>query len=366
MDQVAALNSPSGLLLSVYLNRLPQGASAQIADLLKPLRVRLDSLDRASAKALRQDLDRVHHLAPRVDAATAPAVVIFASSSDGIFAYHTIDSPVWDHASFGPRPYLRPLRAIPRPVRTGVAVADRRRVSLLVADNGRVEKIGPVLEAERLKDNFGGFSGYEEYGARQHVSEVTTHLWREAAARLMEAHQEQPFDLLVVGGHEETLDEFTGHLHPYLRSLPSTRLVVDPRTLTPATLRARVGEVAAGARRAEEEHLLETLLTALDRGGLACRGVASVLAAVNQAAVDRLVVAGRFAVAGVVCERCRFLGRVEAVCPQCGGRTLPVEDVVAEAMEEVLTRSGRVDQVGVASRLDADGVGAFLRFAVAM
>jgi hypothetical protein len=361
-DPIAKLTNASGVLLSVYINRLPQGASAQLADLLKPIRSRLDNFDRANGKALRNDLDRVHALAPRLDAETAPAVAIFASSADGILSYQPLTFTVWDHASIGPRAYLRPLRARPRPLRSGVAVADRRRVSFYLGEDGQVKAFGSALEADRLKSNYGGFAGKDEHRVRHHADEATGRLWKEAAAVLFDVHQKRPLDLVVVGGHEESLDGFVAHLHPYLKALPVCHLVVDPHTLTASSLRNQVEDKAAGIRRERQENMVEILFSAVERGGPAAVGTVPVLSAINGNVVDHLVVAGPFTTQGFICGSCHFLGQSEPICPRCSEKTFPVDDLVAEMMEEVLAHGGRTDQVGIPTRLDSFGVGALLRY----
>jgi hypothetical protein len=385
-DPIAELQSPSGLLISVYVNRHPRGSSAQLTDLLKPLRGRINGQGRSAEKTIRNDLDRIQSLGPRLDAESAPAVAIFAAGDGGIFSYQALTAPVWDHASIGPRAYLRPLRAMPRPLRTAVVVADRRRVSIYAAYDGSIEALGPPLESDRLKANYGGFSGYDEHRVRHHADEATSHLWKEAAARVFAIHQQKPFDLLTVGGHEESLDGILSCFHPYLRSLPTGRFVTDPHALTPATLRQQALEQAATVRNDRQRQLVDGALRALDQGNPACAGVDAVLAAANQRAIDHLLVAERFVEPGIYCPACRHLaagleqslvgasvpspsktglapfGRSDDPCPVCGKELFLVVDVIAELIEEVLASGGKVSQVSVPSRLDYLGILATLRF----
>ncbi len=116
--------------------------------------------------------------------------------------------------------------------------------------------------------------------------------------------------------------------------------------------------------RAEDEALTAELVERLGRGGDAVAGTVRVLEAANAKAVERLVVSGTFARPGAACRNCGWLHRTATVCEVCGHAMEEVDDVVAEAMEAVLASGGSVRQVRVGSALDADGVGAFLRFPV--
>lgn len=360
IDPIAKLHSPIGSLVSVYVARRPQATRAALVDLLKPLRN--SHSDHAVEKSIRVDAERITDLAARIEVEQAPAVAIFASHADGIFEYLPLTAPVDDVASVGPRPLMRPLRAQPRPLRVGVLVADSSRARTYLMSGGTLHELEEELIADRGKDNYGGFAGYEEHRIRSRADEVSTHLWREAGRRLLEAHQDQPLDLFVIAGHEEGFDPIADQMHTYLRRLPQGRMVVDPHALTRAELVQMVEGAVATERERRAHELLDRLLTAVATDGDAVAGLSDVLAACNAHAVDHLVVAGPFAKPGVVCDACGWLGRIESECPVCAAPTFAVDDVVSAAMDTTVESGGKVDIVSVAGPLDASGVGALLRF----
>lgn len=362
IDPITSLHSPTGTLVSTYVNRRPPVTRAEMADLLKPLRE--TRRERTAAKSVRTDTDRLLDLASRIEADQSPAAAIFTSEADGIFEYLSLDEPVAPVATVGPRPYLRPLRARPRPVRVGVVIAETSRARTHVAFDGDLREVGPELTADVGKGNFGGFGGYEEHRIRARADEVAAKMWREAARRLLDEHKSEPLDLMVLGGHDESLEAIAEQLHPYLRALPQGRVNVDPRALSVSELSAIVDQHVDDHRRTQTESLLEDLLAEIDRGGQAVSGLARVLHACNAHAVSHLVVSGPFAKPGVMCDGCGWLSRTGDECSVCGGAVFAVDDIVAEAMESTLEAGGDVDVVDVASRLDADGVGATLRFDV--
>lgn len=359
---LAGLRSTQGLLVSVYLNHPPGPSSALLSDLLKPLRARADELGRPAAKALRSTCDRIHDLSARIDADPAPAVAVFAS--EDVFEYLPLQQRVWDHASVGPHPYLRPLRALPRPLHAAVLVAERRRAFLYELHDDDIAPLAETLTADVGKANYGGFQGYEEHRVRGHAGEETARMLREATERLLARHQEEPFEMLAVGGHQEALDELTAHLHPYLQAVPMERFVIDPHTMTPPIIRERVKGLVDRIRADEEQRLVERTLAAVESETGAATGTAAVLTAANARAVDLLVVSGRFDKSGVVCDGCGWLGRSAELCPVCGRTVFRVDDVVGEAMEAVVAAGGTATQVSLASPLDRFGVASILRFPI--
>lgn len=362
IDPIAKLHSPTGALISVYVNRRPQSTRAALVDLVKPLRN--SHRPRPVEKSIRSDGERIVDLAGRIETDSAPAAAIFASHAEGVFEYLPLTSPVDDVAMVGPRPHLRPLRAQPRPMRVGILVADSGRARTYLMSGGGFHELGEELTADRGKDNYGGFAGYEEQRIRSRADEVSTHLWREAGRRLLEAHQDQPLEVVVVGGHEEAFDAMASQLHTYLQDLPQGRIVVDPHTLTRAELIAMVEKEVSAQRTLREEATLGRLLAEVGRGGEAVVGLSGALAACNAHAVDHLVVAGPYSKPGVICDSCGWLSRTGAECPVCGAGTFEIGDVVSAAMDATIEAGGRVDIVSVASPLDASGVGALLRFRV--
>lgn len=360
IDPIAKLHSPTGSLISLYVNRRPPATRAAVVDLLRPLHG--SRADNGMIKSLRVDADRIMELVPRIEAATAPAVAVFASHRDGIFEFLPLTHSVEETATVGPRPFLRPLRAQPRPMRAGVIVADSSRARTYLIAGGGFHEIGEEMTVDRGKDNYGGFAGYEEQRNRARADDASSHLWRQAGRRLLEAHQDQPLELVVIAGHEEDFDPIAAELHTYIRRLPQSRITVDIRTLSGSDLTNLVSDQIEAERTRRSMDLLAHLLAETESGGDAVSGLARVLEACNAHSIERMVVAGPFAKPGVTCDGCGWLGRSEADCPICRSSTFAVDDVVSAAMDATVEAGGKVDIVTVASRLDADGVGALLRF----
>lgn len=364
IEDLAALRSPGGSLVSVYIERPLGQVSAALTDVLKPLKAKSDALPRAVAMSLRSDLERIAALESRIDSEMAPGYWVFASDADGIFELGSLSVPVGSHASIGRRPYLRPLRALPRSLRGAVAVSDRRNAWLYVWNGGSLDALDPPVAGEALKDNYGGFRGYEEHGVRQRAAEEAARVLKEAAERLFAVHQERPLDFLAVGGHKASLDDLVPYLHPYLQNLPRRTFVIDPHTMTPAVLADRIETLADDIRSAEMGATVEAVLEAVSRGEQAGGGLIRVLEAANAHAPDLLAVSSRFTSPGMACPQCQWLGLGEQSCPVCSIATDEIEDVVGEVIEAVISTGGRSVETGESEALDKYGIAARLRFPV--
>jgi len=364
-DPIADLRSPHGSLISLYAERpSPGGFAALLSDLLKPIREQADGLERKVEKSILQDADRIHDLADSLELDSAPAYAVFASSLDAVFRVEPLGHAVPDVAAVGPRPYMRPLRAAPRSLRSGVLVADRAAARVFVGFEGMIEELGGRIQAEIGKSNFGGFSGYAEHNVRARADEVSSKLWKEAGARLLEAQLERSFDYLAVGGHEETIEEIASTLHPYLSDLPRVTFPANPQTTNISSIRTEIAHLDHDVRMQRQHSLAGRVCDTAWSGGNAVLGLTEVLGAANAQAIDTLVVAGDFSRRGSICDNCGHLNRGGDRCPVCGETMFGVDDIVAALMDATVAAGGRAFQLRVASPVDTHGVGALTRFPV--
>jgi hypothetical protein len=335
-----------------------------LGGLLRRVKDASERSDRPVQMSVRSDSERIRALADRLESESAPGYAMFASSADGVFLLQALSSEVPGSAHLGHRPYLRPLRAIPRQLRAAVLVADRASARSFAVAGGMVSELGDPIEIDVAKRDYGGFSGYDEVAARSRATENALRMWKEAGTRLLTAHEERPFDYTVVGAQEQLVDEICGTLHDYLARLPRVSFPAAPGAITPVLLRAETAEFDAEIRRDRQSALAGRVCDTAWSGGLAVLGLANTLKAVNAHAAETFVVAGDFARPGVACLQCGHLDRSGEECPVCGAALVAVDDVVAEAMEAVVSAGGRVSQIEVPSPLDLDGIGALTRFPV--
>jgi peptide chain release factor subunit 1 len=171
-------------------------------------------------------------------------------------------------------------------------------------------------------------------------------------------------ELLILGGHQETVAEFLPFLPHHLQPKVAGTFVVDPATMSVGQLRERADEVACAYERQEERQLVADTLDRLAAGGLAAAGLEWCLTAVNEQAVQLLLVQDDEQVPGRVSDRCGWLGLEEDDCPVCGEPTRKTPDVIDEMATAALDTGGRVEHVYADTPLDRYVVAARLRFPV--
>lgn len=360
MFPFAQSNSSTYPVLSVYLNKGP-ALGAQLTDVLKPIKEL--KFDRAQEMSLRADMEKISDL--RLERETAPALGIFSCEGEGWFHMERLHRSVPDFATTGHRPYLRPIRTLPRNTRTKVAVVESRSASLWLMEGGSIQRVDDIVVDETVKKNYGGFQGYAERKASARSDELMHRHYRETAEKLFALHQRKPFDYIIVGGHRTDTHEFVESLHPYLRSHVAGEFVIDPRTITATGVLEKASALEASAERDRRVALVDSIIETKGSTGKAALGVSDLVDAANLKAVQSLVVVTQYQrVAGAICDECHWMALAGGECQGCGAEMRSVCDVVDELIEAVIRDRGEVEGIGPDTELDAHGAGGLLRFAV--
>lgn len=359
-----------GPVVSVYLT-VPPGvgelhtAALRLKDLLHPLKADAAALGREAERAVLSDLERIQELSSRIGDQQGSGIAMFAGGGGTLLESVGLPAPVRNRAVLDHRPYLWPIDAMLGELRRSAAVVlDRRRAEIHRFDQGELAG-SEQLDAEELrKSNYGGFAGYAERRVRTHADEVAHRHYRDTAARLYELWRAGEFDVLMVGGQTDNVDGLVAELHPDLGGRLAGTFTVDTHTVTPAIVAGHCRELLARHEAAEQTELADRVLALAKGGGLAAAGLGPVLAAVNQRAVELLVVAADVALPGRECPSCGWLAAEGDECPACGEASRAVPDLVDAIAAAVHGSSGSVRHVMVDTPLAADGVGALLRFPV--
>jgi peptide chain release factor subunit 1 len=245
------------------------------------------------------------------------------------------------------------------------AVADRRSARFFdVGLEGVVELDGIAAldptRPRRFHPERGAAPGVGEYRFHNRIREERHRHFAfvaEAAAAHLKAG---PFDGLVVGGIGVDASALLPHLAPALRSKVLGVLRLAPRTASAAEIRARAVELLADAAlRASAQAVAE--MGSLRGTGWVTESVEPTLRALARGQVRTLIVDGEAVVPGY---RTSGSGRLTEV-PSSGrgeGETLPVADLLDDAIEDALRQRARVAVVRGEDASRFDGLAAILRF----
>ncbi len=357
-------------VLSIYVNLQPGPESlrnlpARIKDLLSQTEASSQTLPRPQRLSIREDVHALSRDVGRFGTDLGHGVAVFRCSGAGIDEQFALPGPVRDRAIVDAAPYLRPLEAmIEHYQRYCVAVIGRRFGSIFRFSMDQLDTWEEMRDEEIRKANYGGFSGYEEQRVRARADEMAARHYRHVAERLAELRRSDGgFDLLIIGGSDAHVAGLLEALPPDVADLSAGTFVIDPGTMTPATVLDHARRVASEWEVQDERRLVTALFDAAASGRTAVLGLEETCAAVNRRSVEVLYVQAERTTPGSICVDC---GRVTcengATCPVCGGSLRAIPDVVDRLSESVRNTGGQVRHILNGGPLAEVEAGAVLRY----
>lgn len=372
VDRLRSADTAGHPVVSVYLGLGPEleqlrSISARLKALTNRLREEANGgRGGEDPRRLRQDLEAVVGMAESVSADLGRGAALFVCSAAGLAEHVSLPAPVRDRAIVDVGPYLGPLEAMLAHFRRYCAVViDRRLASIYRFHLGRLESWEVMGEEEIRKGNYGGFAGSLERRVSARASLVARRLFRRVAARLAELHRAGEYDLLAVGGNPANVNGLVRELPAELRPILAGTFTIDPRPATPAEIESHCRALADEHDRQLDQRLVDELLDAAGSRARGVLGLDRVLDAVNQQAVDRLLLDAGETVPGVSCPACGRLARRGEACATCGLPTRPVADLFDAAAEAVRVGGGTVRYILGETALRSFEAGALTRFPVA-
>ncbi len=349
-----------GKVLTIYLNldpsefATPPARETQITSATRQAAQLIEELDQPEKKELRERLEVVKEFLLTDDEWTkdAGAVGVFCSTEAGSFDVIKLPEHVPTSADVGDTPNIRPMTEVVNRDRWCVALIDRRSTRLFLGTPSNLEEIEAFEDTVHRQHDQGGWSQarYE----RSVEEEVEDHL-KHTCDRLLTMHRDHGFDHMVIGATEELWPRIMDRLHSYVSEDVVARLEVDNHNIGIDDLKRHLEEVAVIQDNQKERTLLDMLNQELGRGGRASAGLRDVLAALNEAKVDTLLVADGLSAEGVYCPRCGLLAETGSVCPADGEQMEQCADIVEKALEQASRTSATARHVKY--QPDLQGVG---------
>jgi peptide chain release factor subunit 1 len=269
-------------------------------------------------------------------------VAIFACGQLGLAEAIPLPCRLPDRAVLATRPHVRPLLvALQRCPAYHVVLVDRRHAWVFGVAGKRIDTIAQAAAEGVRSPGFGGCYGLDSHRVNERIIQLARRHYLDTAAILEHTMPGSGQAPLVVGGHEETIPQLLAALPASVRDRYAGSFVADPRTMTPARVRALADPVIEHWVNAREQRLVEQILHERP-GGLTAIGVNACLAAVNQHAARLLLVPVGGLIPGFACQRCGALSSTGTECPDGVTASRRVSDLIEEMAVTAISDGGQV------------------------
>lgn len=287
--------------------------------------------------SVRSDLERMERfVAEGFDRSTTRGLAFFACSAEGFFEVVELPFAVENEVALDRRPRLRQLELRLGEQQTcGVALVDRQRLRLLVADATGLHEIGAQEQHVGSWKEQGGWAGPR---IQRHADEIARRHFEEFGQTLAEVFAALGVDAVLLAGTEDDLAEFREQLDPQWRE----RIAGTVSVGTTAPLdEVREAVLQAVERIAAERHeaLLQRLDAAVAGEEPSAGGLQAVVDALLEKRLEVLVVSDNYTEPGWRCPACETLALRESACPACGTSMERLDDLV----DEVVVRAAGLD-----------------------
>ncbi|HUY44710.1 MAG TPA: hypothetical protein VMV92_03135 [Streptosporangiaceae bacterium] len=348
-EKLLGIQAPDRSVLSLYLSvpldpaelrELPARAGELIAEAARAGDDPTARRERDEDRRLVQTLLEVH-----ARDWLGHTVGIFACAQASLSEAIPLPCRLPERAVFAARPHVRPLLvALQRCPAYHVAVVDRRHAWVFTVAGERIATLAqPTAEGVR-SPGFGGWYGLESYRIDERIIQLARHHYHDTATVLEQAMRSGEQEPLVVGGHEDTIPPFLAVLPAVVRDRFAGSFIADPHTMTPARVRELASPVVEDWVDAREQGLVMQFLCQ-PPDGLAALGLKQCLDAVNQHAVQLLVVPVGGLIPGFACDRCRALASTPGECPDGATAARWVPDLIEEMVIKTRNDGGQVAAV---------------------
>ena len=350
---------------SVYLNtdgaRFPKPGDyeARLDGLLRGVRKTADARGGIARDAVLADAEAISRwVRSEFERGDVRGLGVYAAGGQ-VFETVQVGIGVRNTARVNDTPYVVPLEALlGRHHHIALVVIERDEARIFRYRLGRVDQyVGMTSDVHRQHDQ-GGWS--QSRFQRNIAGEVRAHM-KEAAEILRKAHEDEPFDAIVLAGPHVEAVEFGKTLHPYLKERVHAEPISLPLTATAEEIRTRLSEIEQALVSARRSGLLQRLAAARGSGEKGALGVRHVVEAVNRKAVEVLFVVEGAGVPGFRSDS-GALALHEDEAAAFGGTVEPVEDLIDEIIEDAVRGGAQIELFRDEARLDGHPVAAILRF----
>jgi peptide chain release factor subunit 1 len=365
LRRLAELRPERGCVLSVFLNLDPTqfataaARSTAITSVMTAAAHKVEEAQDVSHDdrvALRQDVARVREVlaASNVAADATRAVAVYACGPAELLEVVSLRAPVQSKVVLDRTPFIEPLVQQGTSERWMVVLSNRRVARFFAGLGDHLDETERLVDLVYSQHKQGGWS--QARYQRGVEKEKDDHI-ANTADIAFKAYKRQGVDRLLIGAPEELVGELEEKLHPYLRERIVGRLGIDVENSSLEDVRKAATEAIVAHVRRREREALDRLAAGVGRGGRGAAGLDEVLAALNEARVDTLLIAEGFHAPGRVD---RENGMLHADGARDGD---PVPDIVEPAIEKALEQSAKTIVVRHHDDLGPlGGIGAVLRY----
>jgi peptide subunit release factor 1 (eRF1) len=302
LRRLTELRPERGRVLSVFFNldpsqfATPPARATEMNSVLTAAAHEIDAadgLEHEERQALRADLERVGEVLGGSDVAEngTRGLAVFACGPADVLEVVRLPHPIESRAVVDDHPCVEPLLRDGAAESWCVLLVNRKTARIFTGAADGLEEVDHIEGDTHRQHDQGGWS--QARFQRSVEQEKLNHVGH-ALDTLFRRFKRRPFDHLVVGAPEELVGDVEDRLHPYLQARLAGRLSIDIENSSVDDVQSAASEVVERHVSGVEREALDRMAQGIGRGDRGVSGPRDVMAALEQARVEILLLAEDF------------------------------------------------------------------------
>jgi len=290
-----------------------------------------------------RDIERIHNYVDYEYDWQSRGVALF-SAGDALWKTIALPVPVPTQAYLTEKPYVGPLiDLIDQFEPYIVGLLDRSSLRLFFVGSGTIRSETETV-GEQLKHHRQG--GWAAARYQRHEDHLALRNLKQTIEVMQDYCERKGCTRLMLAGSGDVLAQVKELLPPAMGSAVIGEFPADINS-SPAEILTRSFDIVEQITLDEERELVESVITAAEKGGNGVIGLPDSLYALQQGRVRLLLVHEDYAAPGYACSSCDYVAAEHSdTCPFCRAEGMqPVKDAVNRAIHKAINTGARINVI---------------------
>ncbi|MEN3038833.1 MAG: hypothetical protein ABDI07_06745 [Candidatus Kryptonium sp.] len=303
------------------------------------------------------------YISQNLDIVKTKGIAIFSCSKENFWQVYELSVSPPNLFVIDKTPYIRPLLVITSKLRKICTIIfDHRKAKIYEVFGNEIVLREEIYDETPKRIKIAGYHGFDESRVTEYQENKIIEHFKKIVNRLLEIHQNEKFESLLIGAKQQDVNLFVDQLHPYLKKIysGSFNLPVDAKE---SDVLRKTLELEMKLEIEREKNLIDQIKTHAHSktSGMAVIGIKDTIRALNESNVNKLVFNFNFSYSGKYCPSCNYLALKEDKCPNCGANLQRVPNIIFKIIDVAVEKNAEIYPIFYSDELNREGIGAILR-----
>lgn len=367
LREIAAMEGKNGYFASLYLNVDPifNKKGDYAVHFKNMMKNTIETLDKTVYKTVKDDLEKIESYVLSNKRLFKKGLALLSSAGNSLWREYNLSVPVKNELIVDKTPYTKPLMdVLDNYQRYALLLVAKESARIFMVHLGEIVEYGEVHTADIPgKHKKGGWFALSQNHYERHIDyHVGMHL-KDVVNKLESFIGGEYIGRLIIGGSDEAVSMVKGMLHKTIgdKIIGTAKVEMFAK---PDEVLKKVEPIVSAYEKKKEEETVDVLIAKALKNENAVLGLDSVINALQEQRVMKLILVKDYKASGYNCNLCAHISvqKVDS-CPFCNGKIEAVDYMVDLAGQRAIQQNALVEVVADSKKLmDAGGIGAFLRF----